>query len=806
MEQRYATNPAQIPGMTTDDLRDTFLVPELFAPGEIRVTYTHHDRIVLGGAVPAGRRAGPHRLPRDPQRLLPRAPRGRHHQRRRHRHGHRRRRGLHARQGRLPLPRPRHPGCRLRRRRRPKRARSSTSSPRPRTPTYPSALVSPGEGTVRELGDQLTSNRRTLNQYIHENGVRSCQIVMGVTELHPGSMWNTMPAHTHDRRTECYLYFDVPEDARVIHLLGERDRDPSPRRRRPPGDHLAQLVAALRRRHGRVLVRLGDGRREPGLRRHGRGTRHRPTVTRACRATHRAARRRRDDGDRRPDHRRAPRRRGGRSAWTPAGPSPTWPRTWPPWGTARGGSAASATTPSDAASPGSSRRRASMSRPSCSTPSTRTGVYFKDPGHGVRYYRAGSAASHLVARRRRRAGARRDRHPARLGHHGGDLGRPRPRSSIARSIALTTAGVRVSFDVNDRRALWDAATAAARAGGLAARADIVFVGRDEAETLWGTATPRTTCARCCPTCPSWSSRTATSERPSSPATASSSSPSLRVEVRGRGGRRRRLRGRLPRGARSTAHPLDERLRAGHRRAALTLRTTGDSIDERIEHMTDDMTAWFDEAFSGAPLMAILRGMGVERSVALATTAWDLGIDSVEVPLQTPEDERRAARGRPAGDGARQGRRGRHDRLGRPDRRRASAPARATSSRPGSTRWSCGRRRMPASRCSPASRRRARCSSRVPRSRLAEGVPRAVARRRLVPAHPRTVPRGAVRCDGRARCEQRRRLPRRGSEGRRGGVCARGCVAAGAARRAAEAPEVLGDVPVTGIAGRRATRS
>jgi 4-deoxy-L-threo-5-hexosulose-uronate ketol-isomerase len=88
--------------------------------------------------------------------------------------------------------------------------------------SYPAALVRPGEGTVRELGDQLTSNRRTLTQYIHENGVKSCQIVMGVTALHPGSMWNTMPAHTHDRRTECYLYFDVPDDARVIHLMGER--------------------------------------------------------------------------------------------------------------------------------------------------------------------------------------------------------------------------------------------------------------------------------------------------------------------------------------------------------------------------------------------------------------------------------------------------------------------------------------------------------------------------------------------------------------------------------------------------------
>ena len=57
---------------------------------------------------------------------------------------------------------------------------------------------------------------------IHAGGVPSCQIVMGTTTLHPGSMWNTMPAHTHDRRTEAYLYFDVPDDARVVHLLDRR--------------------------------------------------------------------------------------------------------------------------------------------------------------------------------------------------------------------------------------------------------------------------------------------------------------------------------------------------------------------------------------------------------------------------------------------------------------------------------------------------------------------------------------------------------------------------------------------------------
>lgn len=89
---------------------------------------------------------------------------------------------------------------------------------------FPNALARPEDGTIRELGDQVTANRRTLRQCIHENGIRSCQVVMGVTRLHEGSMWNTMPAHTHERRTEFYLYFDVAEDARVLHLAGEPEQ------------------------------------------------------------------------------------------------------------------------------------------------------------------------------------------------------------------------------------------------------------------------------------------------------------------------------------------------------------------------------------------------------------------------------------------------------------------------------------------------------------------------------------------------------------------------------------------------------
>ena len=223
MQKRYSTNPDQIPGMTTADLRDRYLVPDVFVPGEIRLIYTHHDRIVLGGAVPAGEPlsltgypeirsdyflehrevgivnvggAGTVTADGEAYSLVKGA-------------------CLYLGRGVREIVFADAAGEGA--------GAQFYLFSAPAHTSYPAALVSPGEGTVRELGDQLTSNRRTLNQYIHENGVTSCQIVMGVTELHPGSMWNTMPAHTHDRRTECYLYFDVPEDARVIHLLGERE-------------------------------------------------------------------------------------------------------------------------------------------------------------------------------------------------------------------------------------------------------------------------------------------------------------------------------------------------------------------------------------------------------------------------------------------------------------------------------------------------------------------------------------------------------------------------------------------------------
>jgi 4-deoxy-L-threo-5-hexosulose-uronate ketol-isomerase len=71
------------------------------------------------------------------------------------------------------------------------------------------------------LGDAATSNRRTIRKYIHPGGVKSCQLVMGLTMLEQGSVWNTMPVHTHQRRMEAYLYFDLQEDAAIFHLMGE---------------------------------------------------------------------------------------------------------------------------------------------------------------------------------------------------------------------------------------------------------------------------------------------------------------------------------------------------------------------------------------------------------------------------------------------------------------------------------------------------------------------------------------------------------------------------------------------------------
>lgn len=86
--------------------------------------------------------------------------------------------------------------------------------------SYPTTLVRKADASLVELGSAEMCNRRTVCKYIHLDGARSCQLVMGVTHLHSGSVWNTMPAHTHIRRSEIYMYFNLAEQARVFHLMG----------------------------------------------------------------------------------------------------------------------------------------------------------------------------------------------------------------------------------------------------------------------------------------------------------------------------------------------------------------------------------------------------------------------------------------------------------------------------------------------------------------------------------------------------------------------------------------------------------
>jgi 4-deoxy-L-threo-5-hexosulose-uronate ketol-isomerase len=86
---------------------------------------------------------------------------------------------------------------------------------------YPTTLLTHADAVKVELGSSATANHRTINKYIHLEGIKSCQLVMGLTILHNGSVWNTMPAHVHDRRMEAYFYFDVPAGQKIFHYMGE---------------------------------------------------------------------------------------------------------------------------------------------------------------------------------------------------------------------------------------------------------------------------------------------------------------------------------------------------------------------------------------------------------------------------------------------------------------------------------------------------------------------------------------------------------------------------------------------------------
>ncbi|GGS46680.1 4-deoxy-L-threo-5-hexosulose-uronate ketol-isomerase [Planobispora rosea] len=221
MEVRHATAPDQIPGATTEWLRARFLVEDLFSPGEVRLVYSHEDRMVVGGVT------GPAVLPApDPLRA--------------ERFLDRRELGVvnvggegEAGEGETGTVTVDGTPYELA----PKECLYVGRGSRevsfdggsfylvstPAHADHPTAKSTLEDAEPVRLGGSEGSNDRTIYKHIHAKGVRSCQLVLGVTVLEPGSMWNTMPCHTHERRTEVYFYFGLPEDQRVIHLMGRPD-------------------------------------------------------------------------------------------------------------------------------------------------------------------------------------------------------------------------------------------------------------------------------------------------------------------------------------------------------------------------------------------------------------------------------------------------------------------------------------------------------------------------------------------------------------------------------------------------------
>jgi 4-deoxy-L-threo-5-hexosulose-uronate ketol-isomerase len=217
---RYAIDPVSTATMNTEELRENFLVEQLFTPGTVYWTYTHYDRMAVGGAMPV---VAPLALeaiaPTGTANFLDR-------------------RELIAVNiggaGRITVDGTEHAlatrdmlyvglgakGVQF--------ASASADEPAkfyllsaPAHATHPTALIRQGDAKRLDVGSQQTANERSIFQFIHADGIKTCQLVVGLTSFAPGSVWNTMPAHVHDRRMEAYLYFDLQPDAFVVHLMGE---------------------------------------------------------------------------------------------------------------------------------------------------------------------------------------------------------------------------------------------------------------------------------------------------------------------------------------------------------------------------------------------------------------------------------------------------------------------------------------------------------------------------------------------------------------------------------------------------------
>lgn len=220
METRFQNSPAEVKTMDTQLLRDNFLVQNLMKDDAITLVYSHYDRMIVGGARPALKTIP---LPNEAELRAD--------------YFLQRREvgiinvggngkvivdgtsyevnkldclyiGKGAQAVSFASVKATEPAC-------------FYILSAPAHQAYPTTLVKKEEAASNTIGSLETSNHRTIYKYIHADGIQSAQLVMGLTILEKGSVWNTMPAHTHTRRMEAYFYFDVPDNQRVFHLMGQ---------------------------------------------------------------------------------------------------------------------------------------------------------------------------------------------------------------------------------------------------------------------------------------------------------------------------------------------------------------------------------------------------------------------------------------------------------------------------------------------------------------------------------------------------------------------------------------------------------
>jgi 4-deoxy-L-threo-5-hexosulose-uronate ketol-isomerase len=223
MEIRYSANPDDVKRYSTEELRREFLIEDLYTPDRVKVVYSHIDRMVVMGVMPVSKKLS------VSEGVNPQASFGTEY------FLERREIGLFNLGGRgavsvdgaeYPME---YKDCLYIA----KGAKDvffsseDASNPAryygvsaPAHRTFETKLISIKDAAKTPTGDPATSNKRVINQFIHPDVLETCQLMMGLTTLETGSVWNTMPVHTHERRMEVYTYFELPEGHVVFHLMG----------------------------------------------------------------------------------------------------------------------------------------------------------------------------------------------------------------------------------------------------------------------------------------------------------------------------------------------------------------------------------------------------------------------------------------------------------------------------------------------------------------------------------------------------------------------------------------------------------